>query len=121
VAAFTVEIAATEAEREKGLMFRTKMGTGAGMLFVYPAPGHPYFWMKNTEIPLDMIFVSSTGRVTRVHDMAAPGDLTPIDGGEGAQFVLEINGGLASRLGLAEGAEMRSDQIDPGAAAWPCA
>lgn len=120
IAAFSVEIADTEALRAKGLMFRTEMAKGAGMLFVYPAPRQPEFWMKNTEIPLDMIFMNSAGLVTRVHENAIPGDLTGIDGGQGVQYVLEIGGGLAGRLGIAEGAEMRSDQLDPATAAWPC-
>ena len=120
LAAFTVEVADTEALRETGLMNREKMASGAGMLFVYGSPGHPYFWMKNTLIPLDMVFIDVAGRVTRVHDMAIPGDLTPIDGGAGVQYVLEIGGGLAARLGIVEGAEMRSDKLDPDSAVWPC-
>ncbi len=56
--------------------------------------------MKNTLIPLDMIFADVTGTVTRVHSNAIPGDTTPIDGGDGVAFVLEINGGLAGRLGI---------------------
>jgi uncharacterized membrane protein (UPF0127 family) len=90
------------------------------MLFVYPAPQRASFWMKNTLIPLDMIFADATGRVTRVHSNAVPGDETPIDGGEGVSFVLEINGGLARRLGIAPGAELRHPAVDPDTAAWPC-
>lgn len=120
IASFGVEVADTPALREKGLMFRSKMSVSAGMLFVYDRPGHPQFWMKNTEIPLDMIFMDSAGRVTRVHENAIPGDLTAIDGGEGAQFVLEIGGGLARPLGIVPGTEMRSDQVAPGAAVWAC-
>jgi uncharacterized membrane protein (UPF0127 family) len=77
------------------------------------------FWMKNTLIPLDMIFADAAGRVTRVHAMAVPGDETPVEGGAGVQFVLEINGGLAERLGIAPGAELRHPAIGDGAA-WPC-
>ena len=69
------------------------------MLFVYEGPRRVAFWMKNTLIPLDMIFADATGRVTRVHANAVPLDETPIDGGEGVQFVLEINGGLADAAG----------------------
>jgi hypothetical protein len=119
-AAFTVEIADTPAERERGLMFRTAMAPDAGMIFVYPAPGHPYFWMKNTLIPLDMIFIEPSGRVARVKPMAAPGDLTAVDGGAGVQFVLEINGGLAERLGIGPGVAMRSALVPQAGAAWPC-
>jgi hypothetical protein len=89
------------------------------MLFVYESPRRAQFWMKNTLIPLDMIFADATGTVTRIHSGAIPGDLTPIDGGEGVAFVLEINGGLAERLGLGPGAELRHPAIGPGAA-WSC-
>lgn len=118
-ARFGVEVAYTEAERAQGLMYRERMATSAGMLFVYPKPQHARFWMANTLIPLDMIFADASGRVTRVHAMAKPQDRTTIDGGEGVQFVLEINGGLARRLGIAEGAEMRHPAIT--GALWSCA
>ncbi len=77
--------------------------------------------MKNTKIPLDMIFADPAGRVTRVHAQAVPGDLTPIDGGEGVLAVLEINGGLAARMGIAPGAVIRHPALDQSRAAWPCA
>ena len=118
---FTVEVAADQAAREKGLMFRDHMASSAGMVFVYQAPNHARFWMKNTLIPLDMIFADETGLVTVVHSDAVPQDLTPIDGGEGVMYVLEINGGLAKRIGIAAGAEMRFDLIDPSKALWSCA
>jgi uncharacterized membrane protein (UPF0127 family) len=76
--------------------------------------------MKNTLIPLDMIFADETGRVTRVHANAVPGDTTPIDGGNDVRFVLEINGGLAKRLGIVPGAEMRHPSIPQDGAVWPC-
>ena len=120
-ARFTVEVAADQAAREKGLMFRDHMASSAGMIFVYQAPTHARFWMKNTLIPLDMIFADETGRVTVVHSDAIPQDLTPIDGGEGVMYVLEINGGLAARIGIAAGAELRSDLVDQTKAVWSCA
>ena len=120
VARFHVEVADAPAEQAKGLMFREKMAASAGMLFVFPAPKHASFWMKNTLIPLDMIFADAAGRVTRVHSMAVPGDETPIDGGEGVAMVLEINGGLAARLGIAPGSELRHSSVDQSLAAWPC-
>ncbi len=116
---FAIEVADDGAERAKGLMFREEMDPAAGMLFVYESPQPAQFWMKNTLIPLDMIFADASGLVTRVHSNAIPGDLTPIDGGDNVQFVLEINGGLASRLGIAPGAELRHPTIGPGAV-WPC-
>ena len=91
----------------------------SGMLFVYETPRRASFWMRNTLIPLDMLFADPTGRITRVHEGAVPLDETMIDGGEGVQFVLEINGGLAGRLGIAEGDVMQHPAFGPGAAA-PC-
>jgi uncharacterized protein len=117
---FVVELADDGAERAQGLMFRTSMDPGAGMLFVYESPRRAQFWMKNTLIPLDMVFADATGTVTRVHSNAVPGDLTPIDGGDGVRFVLEINGGLAAQLGLVPGAELRHPAIPATIAAWPC-
>jgi uncharacterized membrane protein (UPF0127 family) len=117
---FTVELADDEAERALGLMNRAQMASSAGMLFAYQNPQHSYFWMKNTLIALDMIFADATGTVTHVHSNAKPLDTTPIDGGDNVTYVLEINGGLAKRLGLAEGAVMRSAVMDQTQAVWPC-
>ncbi len=100
-------------------MNREVMPRSAGMLFVYERPQRAVFWMKNTLIPLDMIFMDSAGTVTRIHENAIPLDLTGIDGGENVQFVLEINGGLAGRLGIVEGSVLRHPAIGPDAA-WPC-
>lgn len=117
---FAVELADDPAERAQGLMFRESLPAAQGMLFVYDTPGRPSFWMKNTLIPLDMIFADPTGTVTRVHANAVPGDLTPIDGGPGVMFVLEINAGLSARLGIAPGAILRHPSIPAASAAWPC-
>jgi uncharacterized protein len=117
---FAVELADDPEERARGLMFREAMDPAAGMLFVYESPRRAQFWMKNTLIPLDMIFADGTGLVTHVHSNAIPGDLTPIDGGPGVVFVLEINGGLAESLGIAPGAELRHPAILSGTAVWPC-
>lgn len=119
-ARFNVEVADTAGERAKGLMLRPEMPTSAGMLFVYERPQHTAFWMKNTLIPLDMLFADVNGRVVRLHANARVKDETPIDGGDGIAYVLEINGGLAARMGIAEGAEMRHPAINQGLAAWPC-
>jgi uncharacterized protein len=117
---FAVEVADDPDERAQGLMFRTALDPASGMLFVYDAPRRVSFWMKNTLIPLDMVFADATGTVTRVHSGAVPGDLSPIDGGEGVQFVLEINAGLAERLGIGAGTVMRHPAIPDEAAAWSC-
>jgi len=118
-ARFTVEIADDAAERARGLMNREVMPLSAGMLFVYPAPQRVSFWMENTLIPLDMIFLGPHGRVLKVHENARPLDRTPIDGGAGVLAVLEINGGLAHRLGIRPGSEMRHPAFGPEAV-WPC-
>jgi uncharacterized protein len=120
VARFTVEVADSNAERSQGLMFRETMPASSGMLFVYDSPRRASFWMENTLIPLDMVFADETGVVTRIHENAVPKDRTPIDGGTGVQFVLEINGGLARRLGIAEGSALRHPSIDQSVAAFPC-
>jgi hypothetical protein len=117
---FTVEVADDAAERARGLMFRESLPRFGGMLFVYEEPQPVSFWMKNTLIPLDMLFFDATGRLVHVHENAVPGDLTAIPGGDAIRFVLEINGGTASALGLAPGAELRHPAVDDDLAAWAC-
>ncbi len=119
-ARFTVEIADDFAERAEGLMNRASLPASQGMLFVYEQPGQPSFWMKNTLIPLDMVFIDAEGVVRHVHPMAVPGDLTPISGGDGVLAVLEVRGGVAASIGIAPGAEVRHPAFDPAHAAWPC-
>ena len=119
-ARFTIEIADTPETQARGLMFRESLPRGAGMLFLYDRPQSVAFWMRNTLIPLDMVFMDATGTVTRVHHQAVPLDETPIDGGPGVLAVLEINGGLARRLGIAAGTEMRHPRLPQTDAAWPC-
>jgi uncharacterized membrane protein (UPF0127 family) len=119
-ARFNVEVADDPAERAQGLMNRPSMPASAGMLFLYDAPQRATFWMKNTLIPLDMIFLDETGTVTRVHANAVPLDETTIDGGPGVVAVLEINGGLAAAIGITEGSQLRHPGLDQAQAAWPC-
>ncbi|MEX1233773.1 MAG: DUF192 domain-containing protein [Roseovarius sp.] len=119
-ARFAIELADDAESRAQGLMFRESLPQSAGMLFVYPDTGTVGFWMKNTLIPLDMIFLDATGTVARVHSNAVPGDLTPIMGGDDIKAVLEINGGLAERLGIAEGSQLRHPSFAPERAAWTC-
>jgi hypothetical protein len=120
LARFAVEVADDPAEQAQGLMHRESLASGAGMLFLYESPRPVSFWMRNTLIPLDMIFLDETGAVLRVHPEAVPLDETPIDGGPGVQAVLEINGGLAARLGIAPGTVLRHPGLPQEAAAWPC-
>jgi uncharacterized protein len=119
-AGFTVEVADDVAERARGLMFRESMPSGAGMLFVYERPQTVAFWMENTLIPLDMVFMDETGTVKKVHANARPLDRTAIPGGDGILAVLEINGGLAGQIGITEGAQLRHPGLPQDRAAWPC-
>ena len=118
-AGFTVEVADDPEERARGLMFVEEMGRFEGMLFVYERPQRASFWMRNTLIPLDMLFAGADGTVTRIHENAVPLDESPIPGGTDIQFVLEINGGMAARLGIEEGAVMQHPAIGQNAA-LPC-
>ena len=117
---FLVEIADTIAERSRGLMFRESMPRRSGMLFVYDRPGPASFWMKNTLIPLDMIFIDQTGTVAHIHHEAIPGDLTAIHGGSKVLAVLEINGGLAQQYGLSVGDQVQHPAFLNGPPIWPC-
>ncbi|MFC2967555.1 DUF192 domain-containing protein [Acidimangrovimonas pyrenivorans] len=120
VVRFEVELATTEAARQRGLMNRAHLPSGAGMLFLYPRPSAVNFWMKDTLIPLDILFADRRGRVTRLKAMARPGDERLIPGGDKVQAVLEINGGLAAQLGIGPGTVMRHPGFDPAVVAWPC-
>lgn len=117
-ARFSIDLAATPKERNRGLMFVKKMPASYGMLFVYDRPQRVAFWMKNTLIPLDMIFADARGVVQNVHANSVPGDLTSIPGKGQIQYVLEINGGMARMLGIGPGTELRHPAIAD--AAWPC-
>jgi uncharacterized membrane protein (UPF0127 family) len=100
---FKVELAITPAEHERGLMFREHMDPDAGMLFISESPRHQVFWMKNTLIPLDMIFIGADWRIAGIVENAAPQTLDSRDVGLPSQYVLEINGGLSARYGLHAG------------------
>ncbi|HVU50896.1 MAG TPA: DUF192 domain-containing protein [Polyangia bacterium] len=110
---FRVELARTEPEREKGLMFRDKLAPDAGMLFLFERPSVQTFWMKNTLIPLDMIFIGADRTIVGVVADAQPLTLTARSVGEPSQYVLEIGGGLAARLGIHGGARVEFHGVDP--------
>ncbi|MFT4784862.1 MAG: uncharacterized membrane protein (UPF0127 family) [Paracoccaceae bacterium] len=118
-ARFSVEIADDAEERARGLMFRESMPKAAGMLFVYPAPQRVSFWMKNTLLALDLIFVDAFGEIRSIHENAIPGDLTSIDGGFDIKAVLEVNAGLSKSMGLTPGDQMRHP-VFGATALWPC-
>lgn len=119
-ARFSVDVVDTPQTRGRGLMFVEDMPRMTGMLFVYDREQPVSFWMKNTLIPLDMIFANGDGVVEKVHTNAVPEDTTTIPGGDNIQFVLEINGGLAQQLGIDAGTEMRHPAITSDNVAWPC-
>jgi hypothetical protein len=101
--AVTVEIAATDAARERGLMYRTALADGHGMLFVFPTAGEHPFWMKNTLIPLDLIFIADDRHIVGIHAAAPPLSTAPITVGAPSRYVLEVPGGFAARRGIALG------------------
>ncbi|WP_300031008.1 DUF192 domain-containing protein [uncultured Roseobacter sp.] len=119
-ARFSVEIADDDAERAQGLMHRDSMPVSAGMLFVYERPQGLSFWMRNTLIPLDMLFIDPQGVVRHIHHRAIPLDETPISGGKGLTHVLEINGGMAESLGISVGSQVRHPSFQGTGTAWPC-
>lgn len=119
--AFRVSVADSFAERARGLMFVEEMPRMSGMLFIYGVPQRVSFWMKNTLIPLDMIFLGPDGRIRRIHENAIPHDTTAIPGGPGILAVLEINGGMARKLGIDVGDALRHPGMPQEQAAWPCA
>lgn len=118
-ASFTIELADEPAERQQGLMFVESMGMMEGMLFVYERPRQATFWMRNTLISLDMIFAGPDGTVLHVHENAQPMSEETIDGGGGVVYTLEINGGMAGRLGIGPGDVLQHPSIGPDAAR-PC-
>jgi hypothetical protein len=106
-ARFTVEIADTGETREIGLMCRTHLAGDRGMLFDFKTPQPVSFWMKNTLIPLDMVFIAADGRVVSVASNAIPKDETPINSAGIILGVLEIAGGRAAALGIEPGDRVR--------------
>ena len=100
-----VEVADTDAKRERGLMFRKELPEGSGMLFLFDEEREHAFWMKDTLIPLDLIFVDSSGRVTGIIARARPLTLEPRSGGP-SRMVLEVPGGWAAAHGVRAGDRM---------------
>ena len=100
---FKIELALTDAQRNQGLMNRTEMARDAGMLFYFEDFAPRSFWMKNTLISLDMIFMDEQGVITHIHDSAIPNDLTSVKSGGPARAVLEVNGGVSKTLGIKPG------------------
>ncbi|WP_246735686.1 DUF192 domain-containing protein [Agrobacterium sp. a22-2] len=106
---FTVERATSPAQREVGLMHRTVLDADHGMLFDFGTPRTVMMWMKNTPLPLDMLFIDDTGLVIRIESRTTPFSESIIASGGIVRFVLEINGGRSEALGIAAG-----DQVVEG-------
>jgi uncharacterized membrane protein (UPF0127 family) len=100
---FRVEVAVTPEEHARGLMYRSQLADDAGMVFVFEEPSIQRFWMKNTLIPLDMIFIGADRKIVGVVENAAPETETERMVGAPSQYVLEIGGGLSARLGIRRG------------------
>jgi hypothetical protein len=118
-AKFQVEVMDDEAERARGLMHRPQLGKFSAMLFVYERERILSFWMKNTFIALDILFFDSAGRLVNIRADAIPGDETPLRGTGPAQYVLEINAGLATALKIGSDTVLRharlaGDEKTPG-------
>jgi hypothetical protein len=103
------EHATTPAERERGLMYRTELAVDAGMLFTWPSPAQRSFWMKNTCLPLDMLFVDERGVIVNVLEQVPPLNLAPRRSGCPAIRVLEVNAGWTRANGIRPGQRLKSD------------
>ena len=101
--AFAIELAVFDDQRARGLMCRTKLDPGEGMMFDFGQPAEIAMWMKNTLIPLDMLFIRADGTIARIHERAVPHSLATIAAGERVLGVLELAGGSTERLGIKAG------------------
>ena len=111
---FDIEVATTDKDRALGLMFRRSLPENAGMLFLYDPPQPATMWMKNSLIPLDMVFISAEGKVYRIETNTEPfsTSLIPSDGPISA--VLELNAGQANKIGLKQGDKVVSPELANG-------
>ncbi len=109
--AVTVELARTDRDRAKGLMDRSSLPEGAGMLFLFDESSVHSFWMKNTLIPLDMIFISEDGTIAGIVENAEPRTLTERSVGRPSRYVLEVNGGWSRAHGVRAGDRVRFENV----------
>jgi len=108
---FQVEVADTPAKREMGLQYRRALADDRGMIFVFPVESQQSFWMKNTPIPLDMIFINRDRKIVGIVEQTTPFSLDPRSVPAPSAYVLEIKGGLAKRYGIQAGDSVRFDGI----------
>jgi uncharacterized membrane protein (UPF0127 family) len=111
-ASVTVEVARTPEELARGLMYRNALAEDAGMLFVFPATDEHSFWMKNTYIPLDMIFIAEDRTVVGIVANVEPLTLEARSAGP-SRYVLEVNGGWAARHGVGPGDRVAFENLSP--------
>jgi len=100
---FAVELALTAKEQAQGLMFRRSLAPDGGMLFDFGETREASFWMRNTLIPLDMLFIDADGHIADIHERAVPLSEEPIESSVPVRAVLEVNGGTVARLGIKPG------------------
>ncbi len=110
--AVEVEVAATPDSRSRGLMWRKELAAGQGMLFIFPDEEVQSFWMRNTLIPLDMLFINSAGRIVGLIENAAPRTLTRRQVGVPGRYVLEVPGGWSQKMGVTRGGKVRFQGLE---------
>lgn len=109
---FRVEVAATNEDRARGLMYRREMPANAGMIFDFGYEQSVAMWMANTYIPLDMLFIAADGRVVHIAKRTVPESRATVAAPRPVRYVLELNGGTADRLGIVPGALVRHALLD---------
>jgi uncharacterized membrane protein (UPF0127 family) len=113
--AVSVEIANTPTTRERGLMYRNNLGTDAGMLFLFPRDDKLQFWMKNTLLPLDMVFIDASRTVVGIVADARPFSTQGLGVGKPSRYVLEVHGGFCARHGITAGDKVDFVEVPDGA------
>jgi uncharacterized protein len=110
---FKVELAVTPEQQEKGLMYRKSLSKGTGMLFIFDTDQMRFFWMKNTYIPLDLVFVTSKFEVVNIFHYAKPLDESAMSSALPVKYVIEINAGDADRCRIRAGSKVLIKNISP--------
>jgi uncharacterized membrane protein (UPF0127 family) len=110
-ATVNVELAQTEAQRQRGLMYRPSLAADNGMLFIFKTPVHASFWMHNTQIPLDMIFAGPGRRIIGIVPNAEPYSDAPLEVAGVSKYVLEVNAGFCKRHGIGAGDRMEFSDL----------